>query len=118
MDILFLVAVSLLTLSIIWITLLALIYVVLDPELTSIQRWGQGIFVLVVPVLGPSIVLSLVNDHSPGVIRRFYIPWPLNRLFVEEPPKRDSFGSNGEEIPGAHGGSHKFGAGDTGGSSD
>ena len=118
MDILFLVIAALFTLSVIWITLLALICVVLDPELTSVQRWGQGIFVLVLPVLGPSIVLSLVNDHSPEVIRRFYIPWPLSRLFVEEPPKKESFGSNGEEIPGVHGGGHKVGVGDTGGSSD
>ena len=80
-----------------WIYLdtLAILCLFLDPELQSIQRWGQTIIVIIFPYLGASFILSLVNQHSPQVIRHFYIPWPFNRLILNKPQRTDGPGYHG-----------------------
>ncbi len=87
-----------------WISVLSLICLVLDPDLESIQRWGQGIVVVLIPFAGASLILKLVNDHSPEVIEKFYIPWPFYNLVIDKKLRSNGPGSNGEESPGVHSG--------------
>ncbi|CAM3417472.1 hypothetical protein [Parendozoicomonas haliclonae] len=86
-----------------WLTVLAVLCLILDPELTNIQRWGQSLIALLFPFLGAAFVLRLVKDHSPEVIARFRYPWPFNNLILEKPLRSGGTGNNGEVIPGAHG---------------
>jgi uncharacterized membrane protein YgcG len=72
-----------------WIDTLSILCLFLDPELEPIQRWGQTVFIILIPFFGAALVLKLVKDHSPDVIGRFYIPWPFRGL-VEDKPLRNS----------------------------
>ena len=85
-----------------WLTFLALLCVMLDPELNRVQRWGQSVVVILVPIIGPLLILKLVNDHSPEVVSRFYIPWPFRQVILNKPTRPHGQGSNKEEIPGVH----------------
>ena len=85
-----------------WVNILAILCVVYDPDLDPIQRWGQGVVVILFPFFGASLVLYLVNGHSPEVISRFYIPWPFSNLVKDKRLLKGGPGSNGEEIPGSH----------------
>jgi hypothetical protein len=103
-----------------WISLLAILCVVLDPDLDKIQRWGQTLVVVLIPFIGASFILKLVNEHSPEVVARFYIPWPFRNMVLDKKLTQNGPGSNGEEVPGSHSAganSSSFG-GDGGGSSD
>lgn len=102
-----------------WVTILALLCLILDPDLEPIQRWGQALVVLLIPYLGASLILKLVNDHSPEVIARFCIPWPFSLIVQDRKLTSNGSGSNGEEIPGSHSAGRHFGEGggsDAGGS--
>lgn len=103
-----------------WVTILALLCLILDPDLEPIQRWGQALVVLLIPYLGASLILKLVNDHSPEVIARFYIPWPFSLIVLDRKLLSNGLGSNGEDIPGSHSaGRHSGdGSGGDGGGSD
>lgn len=95
-----------------WIDILAILCVIYDPELEPIQRWGQNFVVILIPFFGASLVLYLVNGHSPEVINRFYIPWPFSNLVKDKGLLKDGPGSNGEEIPGSHSASSNDGGSD------
>ncbi|WP_299773318.1 hypothetical protein [uncultured Pseudoteredinibacter sp.] len=99
----------------VWISLLAILCLFLDPDLEPIQRWGQAGIVIILPFIGPAFVLMLVNEHSPEVVARFYIPWPFRMIVLNRQQRRGGQGSNGEEAPGIHSGGH---GGDGGGGSD
>ena len=96
-----------------WINVLAIACLFLDPELEPIQRWGQTFIAVLFPFIGATFILFLVNSHSPEVIDRFYIPWPLRKVILNKSIRTGGAGSNGEEVPGAHSGS--FGGGSDGG---
>lgn len=93
-----------LTMSVLWlwITVLALLCLFLDPDLEPVQRWGQLTIVLLIPLLGATVVLRMVNDHSPEVVARFLIPWPFSLVIRDKPVLKGGPGSNGEELPGSH----------------
>lgn len=101
-----------------WVTVLSVLCLFLDPDLEPVQRWGQMVVVILLPFIGAAIVLKLVNDHSPEVINRFYIPWPLRSLVLDKPLRHSGGGSNGESMPGTHSESFHGGSGSGGGSSD
>jgi hypothetical protein len=99
MELIVIIAATILVL-LLWIDTLAILCLFLDPELEAIQRWGQTIFVLLVPFFGAALVLILVNGHSPEVISRFYIPWPFRGLVEDKPLRTRRTGSNRETIAG------------------
>jgi len=119
MDII-LIGVVLATCLWLWLTVLSILCLMLDPDLNPIQRWGQALVVLLVPYLGSTLILKLVNDHSPDVIARFYIPWPFSLMILDRKLSRNGLGSNGEEIPGSHSAGINSGhsSGSDGGGSD
>lgn len=100
-----------------WISGVSILCLFLDPDLESVQRYSQMVMILLLPYIGASIVLKFVNDHSPEVINRFYIPWPFKGLVQNKEFRSVGSGSNNEEIPGAHSGSFRGGS-DGGGSGD
>jgi uncharacterized membrane protein YgcG len=101
-----------------WVSVLAILCLFLDPDLEPIQRWGQIIIVILLPLIGASIILKLVNDHSPEVINKFYIPWPFKGLVLNKPLRHGGLGHNTEEQPGSHSGSFHSGSDGGGGGGD
>lgn len=101
-----------------WISALSILCLFLDPDLEPIQRWGQMIIVILLPYIGASIILKLVNDHSPEVIDKFYIPWPFRNLVLDKPLRHSGSAQNREEVPGSHSGSFHGGSDSGGGGSD
>jgi len=81
-----------------WISTLALLCLFLDPDLEPIQRWGQAAMVLLLPFFGASLVLMFVNEHSPEVVDRFYIPWPFKSLVLNKADRRRSGESSGAGV--------------------
>ena len=77
MDIVLIIVIVLIVAVWLWLNTLALLCLFLDPDLAPIQRWGQSVFILLVPFLGASFALLLIKSHSPEVVAKFYIPWPL-----------------------------------------
>ena len=55
-----------------------------DDTLESIQRWAQGVFVWIVPLLGGLTVLHLTASHFPQAVPRWVAIWPLKRLVSGE----------------------------------
>ena len=85
-----------------WINVLAILCLFLDPDLEPVQRWGQSIVVILFPFIGASLILHLVNTHSPEVIQRFYIPWPFSKLIQDSPVRPHNNNDDREETPGIH----------------
>ena len=105
----------------IWVNVLALLCIHLDPELTSTQRWGQSAITLLIPYVGASLVLYFVNQHSPEVVSKFYIPWPLSKIVRDEDvAKPNKNRRDMEEVRGIHSGTFRpnRGAGDIGSGGD
>jgi hypothetical protein len=63
-----------------WITVLGVIAAKYDRTLDSFQKKAQIIISIVIPIFGPALVLYLVNQHSPEVIPKAMVPWPLRKL--------------------------------------
>lgn len=117
MEIALYISLVLVVISIIYLLVISLLCIHLDPELDKVQKWGQSIFAILIPILGPCFVLHTVNDHSPKVIEKMYIPWPFKSIVIPSTKIHKSGpGSNGEEISGAHsGGGSSDGGGGGGG---
>ena len=90
MDTFLITSAVILSLSWIWLCMLALMAAKHDRTLDPFQRKAQMIIVLVIPFIGASIVLHLVNGHSPDVIPRKWIPWPLRNLIIGKERVRNS----------------------------
>ena len=80
LEMVFLAAFAIAAATIGWTYFLALICIGLDPQLTPLQKFGQLLVVMLLPLVGPVLVLYIVNTHSPEVIARFYVPWPFARI--------------------------------------
>jgi len=61
-------------------TVLGIIIVKYDGTLDSFQKKSQTLFVLFMPIFGSAFVIYLVNLHSPEVIPKNWIPWPISRI--------------------------------------
>ena len=97
MDILIITASILATLVWLWLTTLGVIAAKYDSTLEPFQRKAQIIIVLFVPFFGAAIVLHLVNQHSPEVIPKQWVPWPLKSLIFGKPRPRNRNRDNNEE---------------------
>ncbi len=92
-----------------YMNLLATLCLLLDAELSKLQRSGQIVFTWLFPVIGSSLVLYLVSYHSPEVIRRVYIPWPFRGLLDNNPLRQSDSDVSHEEITGIHSSSPRNG---------
>ncbi|GEM_PF-1744547 len=101
MDIVLIIVIVLIVAVWLWLNTLALLCLFLDPDLAPIQRWGQSVFILLVPFLGASFALLLIKSHSPEVVAKFYIPWPFSRL-IDDKPSRSRSVHNHHEDAGSH----------------
>ena len=90
MDSFLLVTVVVGALSWAWLCILGVMAAKHDTTLNPFQRKAQVTIVLLIPFIGASIVLHLVNAHSPDVIPRKWIPWPLRNLIIGKEPPRNS----------------------------
>ena len=97
MDILIITAIILATLVWLWLTTLGVIAAKYDSTLEPFQRKAQIIIVLLVPFFGAALVLHLVNQHSPEVIPKQWIPWPIKSLIFGKPRQRNKNRDNNEE---------------------
>ncbi len=101
-----------------WISILSILCLFLDPDLESIQRWGQAIIVVLLPYIGALFILKMVNEHSPEVVNKFYILWPFKNMVLDKSIRNGGLGHNSEEQPGSHSGSHYGGSDSSGGGGD
>lgn len=67
-------------LVVLWVNIGATVALSRDDTLESIQRWAQGVFVWVVPLLGGLTVLHLIASHFPEAVPRWVAIWPLKKL--------------------------------------
>ena len=113
MEIALYISLGIVIISIIYLLAISLLCIHLDPELDKVQKWGQSIFAMLIPILGPCFVLHTVNDHSPKIIEKIYIPWPFKAIVIPSNKIHKSGpGNNGEEISGIHSTSLSKGGGD------
>ena len=63
-----------------WLVFIGTIAAKFDSTLTPFQKKAQIIIVWLVPYLGASLIIFLVNQHSQEAIPRKLIPWPFKRL--------------------------------------
>lgn len=71
---------ALVGLFILWVNIGATVALSRDDTLESLQRWAQGIFLWVVPLIGGLTVLHLTASHFPQAIPRWVAYWPLKKL--------------------------------------
>ncbi len=105
---------SVVAVLVLWMNIVASIAVRYDQTLEPFQRVAQLVFIWVVPIIGASIALKLIIDHSPEVIPRSWIPWPFKKMLfgkrVKPNKNRSEYGV--DTYPG-----YEKGPGDFGGSS-
>lgn len=75
----------------IWLNLVAILTIWLDPSLTGVQKIFQLLFVLLIPFIGATTVLKFVHEHSPEAIPYSWIPWPFKTLIFGVEEKKRSF---------------------------
>ena len=79
-----------------WLTILGIIVVNYDSTLDSFQRNAQIVIAVVFPFFGAALILHLVNQHSPDVIPKKWIPWPLRSLIFGKPRPRNKIRDSNE----------------------
>ena len=90
MEILIIIAGFLIIISL-WLNVIASIALKHDDMLDPFQRRAQFIIVWLVPLMGASLILYLVNEHSPNVIPRNWIPWPFRSMVFNKQVKSNKF---------------------------
>jgi len=71
-----------------YLAILASLVVLLDPTLERFQKLAQICISLLVPVLGPVMVLTMAHDVTKTLLR--WVPWPFRSLIANKPIKRYS----------------------------
>ena len=79
-----------------WLTILGCIATSYDTTLDSFQRKAQILLVLLVPYFGAGFILHLVNMHSPDIIPKSWVPWPLNALVFGKDRSKNKNRNNNE----------------------
>jgi len=74
-----------------WLNVLATMAIRYDHSLDKTQKTGQQCIVWLIPILGASVVLHLVYEHSPEAIPKSWIPWPLKKLIFGKPLKDNRY---------------------------
>lgn len=82
-----------------WVNILVIRCLFLDPSLEPVQRWSQTAIVILFPVIGASFVLYLLNQHSPEVVNKFYIPWPFSYLISNKSSSKRASEYSNEVMP-------------------
>jgi ABC-type iron transport system FetAB permease component len=80
-----------------WLSFIGTIAARLDSTLDPFQKKAQIIIVWLIPFIGASLIIFLVNQHSPEVIPRNLIPWPFKNLIFGKPRARNKDRDNNEE---------------------
>jgi hypothetical protein len=80
-----------------WLSFIGTIAARYDGTLDPFQRKAQIIIVWVFPFIGASLIIYLVNQHSPEAIPRNLIPWPFKKLIFGNPRARNKNRDNNEE---------------------
>jgi hypothetical protein len=70
-----------------WLSFTATIAAKFDRTLDPFQKKAQILIVWMFPFIGASLILYLVNQHSPEAIPRKWIPWPFRNLIYGNPQK-------------------------------
>jgi len=81
----------------IWLNVIATIALKHDDMLDPFQRKSQFIIVWLVPLMGASLILYLVNEHSPNVIPRSWIPWPFKNMIFNKQVKSNKLRDEDEK---------------------
>jgi ABC-type iron transport system FetAB permease component len=80
-----------------WLSFIGTIAARFDSTLDPFQKKAQIIIVWLIPFIGASLIIFLVNQHSPEVIPRNLIPWPFKNLIFGKPRARNKDRDNNEE---------------------
>ncbi len=74
-----------------WLAFIGSVAAKYDETLEPFQRNAQMVICWLVPFIGASIVLYLVNQHSPNAIPRKFIPWPFNSIIFSKYRKPNTY---------------------------
>jgi hypothetical protein len=80
-----------------WLSLIGTIAAKFDATLDPFQKKAQILIVWFIPFIGASLIIYLVNQHSPEAIPRNLIPWPFRKLIFGKPRPRNTNRDNNEE---------------------
>lgn len=72
-----------------WLSFIGTIAARFDNTLDPFQKKAQITIVWVFPFIGASLIIYLVNQHSPEAIPRNLIPWPFKNLIFGRPRARN-----------------------------
>jgi hypothetical protein len=80
-----------------WLSFIGTIAVRFDSTLDPFQKKAQILIVWIFPFIGASLIIYLVNLHSPEAIPRNLIPWPFRNLIFGKPRASNKNRDNREE---------------------
>jgi hypothetical protein len=80
-----------------WLSFIGTIAARFDSTLDPFQKKAQVVIVWAFPFIGASLVIYLVNQHSPDAIPRNLIPWPFKNLIFGKPRASNTNRDNNEE---------------------
>jgi hypothetical protein len=69
-----------------------------DSTLDPFQKKAQIVIVWIFPYVGASLIIFLVNQHSPDAIPRNLVPWPFKNLIFDKLRPRNKNRDNNEEL--------------------
>jgi hypothetical protein len=94
-----------------YLLILATVAVQLDRRLRLGPRIGQLTVAWLLPFVGPCLVLLMINEHSPEVAARLWLPWPFSGMVRNRARPRNT---NRDDLGSADdmSGSHSFGDAD------
>jgi len=72
----------------VYLAILALVVVLSDATLSSIQKIAQSIVSLCLPILGPVTVLFMAHAVTPKLLR--WVPWPFRNMVSDREIRRYS----------------------------
>jgi len=81
-----------------YLAILALIGLYHDSTLTKTQKLIQSLFVIIIPILGPIVILRLCILASPDKtsVARF-VPWPFSTMVFDKPITSNPYAETHEQ---------------------
>jgi hypothetical protein len=80
-----------------WLSFIGTIAARFDSTLDPFQKKAQIIIVWIFPYIGASLIIFLVNQHSPDAIPRNLVPWPFKNLIFGKLKPGNNNRDNNEE---------------------
>ena len=68
-----------------YLSLMAIVVVYPDETLSRIQKICQVLLSILVPILGPLIVLHAASHYSTSVVYKRKLVWPINKVLFGNP---------------------------------